>query len=326
MSPGHTILKLLWQLSWLGPKFRKAIFKRLARRGDTPDVPFSKDFFGLRYEGNLNNSIEFYIYYYDAFEKPLLFFLGDTLLNIRNDKARLRDDRSCFCDVGSNIGQHSLFMSNLADRVHAFEPFPAVSQKLEQHIELNQIQNISLHKLALSDRTEQLNFYAPTGRNQGIGSFDASTIAKGNTDAGKFSLVRGDEFFRQHQIDGVDLLKIDVEGFEKKVLNGLQQTLSAQRPIVVCEVSYGIELSFGSFDDLVGAFPRDYELFGFNTRKADGRKARRRGEKARKSGAYQLIPLSSGSWRGSGQDDIVACPVERREILPMLGIGKIPAP
>jgi FkbM family methyltransferase len=205
-------------------------------------------------------------------------------------------------------------MSNFASTVQAFEPYAAVAARLKHHIRLNSIDNIHLHEVGLSDRNEQLEFYAPTGRNKGIGSFDASTVAKGNTKAGKLSLVRGDDYFKQHGLTGLVLLKIDVEGFEKLVISGLQATLAQQRPVLVCEISYGNELSFASRAQLIDLLPDAYELFTFNTRKADGSKARRRGARARKTGAYQLIPFTQ--WRDDGQVDVVACPKEKIASLP----------
>jgi FkbM family methyltransferase len=323
MSLAHSFYRVLWRQSWLRPRLRKSVYKKLCARGDQLDFPFSKDFYGLRFEGNLNNSIEFSIYYYDAFEKPLLYFLGDTLHNINSSQPD-SDRLTCFCDVGANIGQHSLFMSRLADQVHAFEPFAEVSNRLRRHIKLNQLENVELHRIGLSDATEKLTFYAPTGRNQGIGSFDASTTGKGNQAAGELTPARGDEYYEEFPIGRVDLMKIDVEGFESKVLAGLEQTLQQYRPIIVCEVSYSGEMSFDSVESLLQSLPADYALFTFNTRKTDGSKARRRGARARKTGGYELIPCTD--WRESGQDDIIACPTEKKSILPMQGTGRIPVP
>lgn len=311
MNPIRSIFSFIWHQSWINPKYKKAVYKKLCEYGDAPNAPFSKDFYGLRYEGNLNNNIEFSIFYYEGFEKPLLFFLRDTIQCLARESGQAQLQ---FFDIGANIGQHSLFMSNHASQVHSFEPYDGVSKKLEHHIRLNQIGNIELHPLGLSNKTEQLDFFAPTGRNQGIGSFDASTVSKGNTRLGKLGLVKGDEYLQAKQLQNIDLLKIDVEGFEKNVLEGLEKTLKLARPIMVVEVSYGSSLSIASIAELQALLPENYQLFTFDTRKPDGSKARRRGAKAKRSGAYKLIPFDR--WRTSGQDDVVACPVEKLEQLP----------
>jgi len=307
----HGIYRFIWNQSWIDLRHKKAVYKQLCKYDDVPDAPFATDFFGLKYQGNLNNSVEFTLFYLGAFEKPLLFFLRDTMLGIKQSE---NEPTPTFFDIGANIGQHSLFMSLHADQVHSFEPYSAVSQKLERHVELNGIINIQLHKVGLSNQQEELDFYAPTGRNQGIGSFDAGTVSKGNRNLGKLALVRGDEYLQQHGLQDIGLLKMDVEGFEKNVVSGLEATLQKSRPIIVLEVTYGNSLSFASLQELSAALPPDYALFRFNNRKPDGSKARRRGAQAKRSGSYELVPFDE--WRTTGQDDVIACPEEKLELLP----------
>lgn len=311
MNLAHRILRFIWNRPWIDLRQKKGVYKKLCDYGDVPDAPFSTDFFGLKYQGNLNNSVEFSLFYLGAFEKPLLFFLRDTLDSLKNASPQASHN---FFDVGANIGQHSLFMSLHADQVHAFEPYGVVSAKLERHIALNKIGNIQLHKLGLGDKEEELEFFAPTGRNQGIGSFDAGTVSKGNRILGKLALVRGDNYLAEHGLQDIALLKIDVEGFEKNVLEGLHATLEKARPIAVIEVTYGNSLSFASLNALRAALPPDYVLFRFDNRKPDGSKARRRGARAKRSGNYQLVPFDA--WRTSGQDDVIACPEELQQLLP----------
>lgn len=313
MSLQIAFARLLWSNPLLNLKYKKSAYKVLSKKGEAPDAPFTCNFFGLNYEGNLNNNIEFSIFFYGAFEKPLLYFLRDTMGLIKKHPAS--SSISCFCDIGANIGQHSLYMSQYAAEVHSFEPFGEVSAKLEHQIALNSIENIHLHKVGLSDFTENLTFYAPTGSNQGIGSFDASTVSKGNAALGELALRNGDELFSELKIENLDLMKIDVEGFEKRTLTGLKETLVKHRPIMVCELSYGAELSFQSREDLLNALPTDYQLFVFDIRKPDGSKARRRGAKEKRTGHYRLI--AHEGWRAHGQDDVIACPKEKLAFLPM---------
>lgn len=305
-SPGK-LTQLLWQQKWISLKLKKPLYKKLVAQGEIPDAPFEKDFYGLRYEGNLSNSIEYNIFYFGAFEKPLLHFMRDALRS-------LKEETTLFCDIGANIGQHSLFMSQFATKVESFEPYTVVSDRLKHHIELNNIDNIALHSIGLSDANAEMDFYAPTGRNQGIGSFDSSTLAKGNRVAGQLELVKGDDYFTARNIKGISLMKIDVEGFERPALLGLSETLKQERPIVIVEVSYTADLAFKDLADFKAALPTDYELFTFDTRKRDGSKARKRGSKAKRTGEYDLVTFSQ--WRQSGQDDIIACPAEKIWDLP----------
>ena len=313
MTISSLLAKILWPTAGLNLAWRKLLYRQLCKGDQTPDFQFSTDFFGLKYEGNLNNNIEANILFYGAFEKPLLFFLRDCWNALQSEDCE--NPKTAFIDIGANVGQHSLFMSSCADEVVAFEPFLEVSNKLKHHISLNRLKNIKLERIALSDREEMLDFYAPTRRNQGIGSFDANTIDKGNIAYNKLQLIRGDSYFKKHPYC-IRFIKIDVEGFEKKVITGLNETLRRHRPLIVCEVSYGNNISFADEKDLLTCLPKDYLLFRFDTRNPDGTKAKKRGSRAKRTGFYRIVPITD--WISAGQDDIIAVPAEKKALIPGL--------
>ena len=302
-------LVFLWKTAGNNQTWRKFLYRQLRRNGKTPDYAFSKDFYGLKYKGNLNNNIDANVFFYGAFEKPLLFFLRDTLNALKTDTPK-----AIFMDIGANVGHHSIFLSKFASQVLSFEPYPKVNIQFKQQIAHNNISNIQIFENGLSDRRETLNYYAPTGNNEGIGSFDESSIGKGNTSYGKLELQEGDQVIESDSWKNIKLIKIDVEGFEKKVIKGLSRTIEEERPVIVCEITYGQQLSFGSIEELSSYLPQNYEILTFNTRKLDGSKDKRKGSLAKRSGLYELISLKQ--WRSSGQDDIVMIPNEKSTIIP----------
>ena len=302
-------LVFLWKTAGNNPTWRKFLYRQLRRNGKTPDYAFSKDFYGLKYKGNLNNNIDANVFFYGAFEKPLLFFLRDTLNALITETPK-----AIFMDIGANIGHHSIFLSKFASQVLAFEPYPKVNMQFKQQIAHNNISNIQIFEIGLSDRRETLNYYAPTGNNEGIGSFDESSIGKGNTSFGQLELHEGDQVIESDSWKNIKLIKIDVEGFEKKVIKGLTRTIEEERPVIVCEITYGQQLSFVSIEELSSYLPQNYEILTFNTRKLDGSKDKRKGSLAKRSGFYELISLKQ--WRSSGQDDIVMIPNEKSTIIP----------
>ena len=302
-------LAFLWKTAGNNQTWRKFLYRQLRRNGKTPDYAFSKDFYGLKYKGNLNNNIDANVFFYGAFEKPLLFFLRDTLNALKTETPK-----AIFMDIGANVGHHSIFLSKFASQVLAFEPYPKVNMQFKQQIAHNNISNIQIFETGLSDRRETLNYYAPTGNNEGIGSFDESSIGKGNTSYGKLELQEGDQVIESDSWKNIKLIKIDVEGFEKKVIKGLSRTIEEERPVIVCEITYGQQLSFVSIEELSSYLPQNYEILTFNTRKLDGSKDKRKGSLAKRSGFYELISLKQ--WRSSGQDDIVMIPNEKSTIIP----------
>ena len=302
-------LAFLWTTAGNNQTWRKFLYRQLRRNGKTPDYAFSKDFYGLKYKGNLNNNIDANVFFYGAFEKPLLFFLRDTLNALITETPK-----AIFMDIGANVGHHSIFLSKFASQVLAFEPYPKVNMQFKQQIAHNNISNIQIFETGLSDRRETLNYYAPTGNNEGIGSFDESSIGKGNTSYGKLELQEGDQVIESDSWKNIKLIKIDVEGFEKKVIKGLSRTIEEERPVIVCEITYGQQFSFVSIEELSSYLPQNYEILTFNTRKLDGSKDKRKGSLAKRSGFYELISLKQ--WRSSGQDDIVMIPNEKSTIIP----------
>lgn len=316
MSLRYQLYRSLWDRQLIPAGAQRYIYKRLTKLGEAPDAPFTKDFFGLQYHGNLNRNIDFNIYFYGAFEKPLLFFLRDAMHS-------MAPQDTVFIDIGANVGQHSLFMAAHGCAVHSFEPFAPVREQLQKQISANHLQTIQVHPVGLSNDNTRLPFYAPTGNNVGIGSFDASTTSKGNVAIGELELVRGDDALSALGVTRIDLMKMDVEGFEKLALAGLQQTLLSTRPLLVCEITYGQALSFGSPEDLLAHLPPHYQLFTFNKRKADGSKDRRRDARSRHSGEYRLLPLQG--FLASGQDDIIACPEEKIPLLPLRNLSQLAA-
>lgn len=313
MSFSYQCYRFIWDKHLVPARFTRSVYKRLSKLGPAPDSPFVQDFYGLQYYGNLTNNIDFNIYFYGAFEKPLLYFLRDTL-------SRLNKDKAIFVDIGANVGQHSLFMAAHGAQVHSFEPFDRVRNQLQMQIDKNALTSITVHPLGLSNENTRLPFFAPTGNNAGIGSFDASTTSKGNVSIGELELVKGDDYLAAQSITTIDIMKMDVEGFEKFAIEGLQKSLSDTRPIIVCEITYGQSLSFESLEQLENALPENYKLFTFNKRKADGSKDRRRDALSRHSGDYSIIALTQ--FLSSGQDDVIACPTEKCDLLPMHNIDR----
>ncbi len=169
-------------------------------------------------------------------------------------------------DIGANVGQHSLYMSRYARRVHAFEPYELVLERFRRMIELNSIKNIVIHPVGLRNKNEKIPFFKPPEFNLGTGSFEGRFYSA-NTPSEELEIVIGDEALEKAGVDQVSLIKIDVEGYEKPVLQGLARTLRLYRPIVVVEVTIKPEESFGfkSKEDLRSVFPEDYDLLVFGT-------------------------------------------------------------
>lgn len=247
----YRLLKLLGSQNWLRFGIRDRVIRKWCNPDTAISTEFVTDFFGLKYKGNLNSYIDWSVFFYGAYERENLLFLKALIDGKSN---------TVFIDIGANVGVHSLFMSQFCREVHAFEPNPTVGNKLVEKIELNAINNIVVHGVGMGIDDEELPYFAPKGNNEGTGSF-IEGYSQNNEDNGiLLTLVQGDRFFSKLGLRKIDLIKVDVEGFEKNVLTGLKQTIEQYRPIIFLEFSEATRKSFSCLDEFMELFPKGYEV------------------------------------------------------------------
>lgn len=225
--PGAPLLRWWGRQRWIPFGVRDRVLRRLADPDAMASTPFVCDLFGLRYEGDLASFIDWTIYFYGCYERAVLTLLADA--------AALAGPRAVFLDVGANVGQHALILSRRVAQVHAFEPWDKARRRLERNLALNAVTNVTVHALGLGEHDKDLTFHAPASANWGTGSFVPEVNL--NRSDGTLPVLRGDTALAQRGIGRVDLIKIDTEGFEIKVLSGLAETIARHRPVVVCEMS-----------------------------------------------------------------------------------------
>lgn len=196
-------------------------------------------------------------------------------------------------DVGANVGWHSLLMARLAGpkgRLLAVEPNPSVRAKLVANLEANRLENVTVIPFAISAVEGVSRFLGPAAIDGGSGSGhllprDAPS-AETSFDV---EIRRLDAVLADTEVSRLDLLKIDVEGFEWPVLQGAEGSIRRFRPQVVFE--YNEEYVSRS-----GATPASFEDFFHRHRYRLAVMGRR--------GTRPLVP---GAWPSSG--DIWAVPL-----------------
>jgi FkbM family methyltransferase len=130
------------------------------------------------------------------------------------------------CDVGAHFGLYTVAFAHRIGpdgRVHAFEPEPANQAVLRSQVRLNRAQdNVVIHPAAVGRQDGPIQFASQA---------EQSGIATGSGSY-KVKCVTLDSVFKT---DRVDILKIDVEGFEEWVLEGGTKLLAdaSRRPRVV---------------------------------------------------------------------------------------------
>lgn len=133
-------------------------------------------------------------------------------------------------DVGAHIGLYTIALANRVGpkgRVFAFEPDPENFAALKAHVALNGVSdNVELIQAAVGAHDGYVPFLS------GGGSESRTIHASGN-ETPMVRCVRLDTVFRGRR---VDILKIDVEGHEERVLEGTAELLRDMRrsPRVIC--------------------------------------------------------------------------------------------
>jgi FkbM family methyltransferase len=140
-------------------------------------------------------------------------------------------------DIGCNIGLQSLRMAQAVGktgRVIAFEPLNYLRQKCKKNFELNFANNVDLLPYALSDQAGEMNIKINSQLwNQGA----FSLLQKSEGDLEQRILIKvGDELEEIQNLKNLDLIKIDVEGFELNVMKGLIKTLKKFKPRIIFEL------------------------------------------------------------------------------------------
>lgn len=138
-------------------------------------------------------------------------------------------------EVGANIGSHTVPMARRlalsGRRLLAIEPQPAVFQNMCANLTLNALFNVLAENAACSDRAALLSFATPDYQKENnFGSVAMREDGGGNQRVRAFPL---DDLIPQ-DFD-VGLIKVDVEGFELKVLEGSRAAIARHRPMLYLE-------------------------------------------------------------------------------------------
>ena len=213
-----------WGLRWHGT------WERLARRWTLSGaVPVRVNGVSLRLHSRLDDWNVQYLYYGLPWETAERTFW-----------ASISRSAACVLDVGANAGLFSFLAAahQPAAQVHAFEPSPRIYPRLERNRALNRFANVTLHEVAVGNSQETVTLHLPdTAANTGIASVNgAFTAAHGTkTVPHRVPQITLDAFAATLQRP-IDLIKIDVEGYEYAVLQGAQQVLNTHKPVVLLEL------------------------------------------------------------------------------------------
>lgn len=179
---------------------------------------------------NFNSHIERHIFYEGYYEKETARLIKDIV----------KKDFICF-DVGANVGVHTLLMAKYAEdgHVYCFEPFPPVYNRLIQNIKANRFIHVTAYPWAVGDENRETDLFVPDihDPNQGVSSLYEQKYLAGSISVKE---VKIDTVPELSNLPRLDLIKIDVEGYEPKVISSMKSLIEKHRPILMFEYAANI--------------------------------------------------------------------------------------
>jgi FkbM family methyltransferase len=198
---------------------------------------------GVRFELETRDEVEAFLRHGGHFERDAVNFAS-----------RFLEPGMSAVDVGANIGAFTAsFAVAVAPtgRVHAFEPLEAARRRLLRTLELNSLVNVIVSPAAVSNEggKSKLFSYGPGFESWSTLAPRTIKLADRTLDTATSEIVETttlDDYCEHAGVARIDLLKIDVEGAEQRVLRGAPRLLEEGRAdVVIVEVSDNTLQAFG---------------------------------------------------------------------------------
>ena len=132
------------------------------------------------------------------------------------------DQRRVCIDIGANVGLWACELVDHFDQVIAFEPVEEFRNCFDKNVKKS---NYTMHPLVLGKEDSFIDMNIVQG-NTGHSHINMNSYGKG-----KIPLKTLDSF----NLDNIDMIKIDVEGFEEEILIGAEQTIIRNHPVLAIE-------------------------------------------------------------------------------------------
>ena len=230
-----TIMKLFFLsiFRWYFSKFpvrkgKMPLLNFISWMGLTNKVKTQKTFDeDIKINLDLEDWIQKQIYFFGRYEVEK----KETLLW----KKILKEGQTIF-DIGANIGYYSLMASKRIGngKIYAFEPVKQTFERLTKNVKLNNFKNIKLNNLAVSNEVGTVDIYVANSKNTGTSSITKHMHFNGDKQTVKSVTI--DHFIKSNNIEAMDIVKIDVEGAEMMVIEGMEKSLRKFNPIVMIEL------------------------------------------------------------------------------------------
>ena len=210
---------------------KKGLLRTLALRILPPEYLYKNPSYrkynrnGIKMNLNISNLVDHYVYYstdQSALDR-FISYLKPTFNVI---------------DIGANIGYTTLLFSKACTqgKIISVEPSGELFETINNHIKLNEFNNVKCLNIGLGEKNKTVKLFKVSETNTGMNRiFENEDIPFRSEN---IIIKTLDEVDKEENLSTIDAIKIDVEGYELKVLQGAVNVLKTHNPVLLVEIDY----------------------------------------------------------------------------------------
>jgi len=165
-------------------------------------------------------------------------------------------------DIGVNIGLYLIKLKAMdqSRRYIGFEPNASCNYYTQELIRVNNFKNVSILPFALSSKKELRSFYVRKNADK-MGSLnDFARLGEEGKYLFDLFTFPADDFFGKMNLESLCVIKIDVEGAEQEVLQGITGTIKKYKPYIFCEIWSIPDVDHVTYDEKIERLKSIYDI------------------------------------------------------------------
>jgi len=205
----------------------------------------------------------------DGISTELALFNTHEPLNTKLLAQNLKKGMVCF-DIGANIGYYTLLESKIVGeegKVIAIEPSPVNFTQLQKNIQNEKANNVELYQMAGGDQNGTIKFLLDPHSN--LSRIILNEDSKPEGEIVDVPVKKLDSFLDEFSIKKLDFIRMDVEGYEFNILEGMRNSIKKFRPMIQMEVHTNILGNKKTQNLLEWLMSEKYEIIYYITRQLD---------------------------------------------------------